>query len=195
MIAALRDRDILDDTIVVFTTDHGEMLGSHGLLLKGAVMCDELIKIPLVIKPPKGYARARTVDRLTSTVDIVPTLLEVSGVGVPGGLDGVSFAPILQGQDAPERAGVISEFHSNNWTDRVIPLRMWRTKRWKYVEATNSGSELYDLQTDPWEKRNLVGDSNYDSQRETLKADLYQQMRSSGDRFPDVPLPPVVPIK
>ena len=195
MIAALRDTNMLDDTTVVFTTDHGEMLGSHGLPLKGAVMCDELIKVPLIIKPPKGYARGRSVDRLICTADIAPTLLEVSGIDVPGGLEGVSFASVLQSDSAAERAGVVSEFHSNNWTDRVIPLRMWRTRRWKYVEASNSGSELYDLQSDPWEKRNLFGDSKYHSQLEILKADLYSQMRSSGDSFPDVPVPPAVPTK
>ena len=188
--AALVDTGVMDNTVFIFTSDHGEMLGSHGLLLKGASFYEELVRIPLIVRAPGGSA-GETRDALVSHADLVPTILDYARVAPPPSLQGENLRSLLEGGGTDIREGIAAEFHSTNWTDPLAPLRMWRTKHWKYVEslAGEHDHELYDLVNDPGEMNNLAGEASHRGTLAQLARDLHAWCRATGDRWPEVPLP------
>ena len=101
ILAALIETDQFDETLFIFTSDHGEMLGSHGLLYKGAVLYEELVNIPLLIRPPGGLTAAHRTDRLVTHVDLVPTILNWCGAPVPGELQGADIGALATGGNEP----------------------------------------------------------------------------------------------
>lgn len=189
IVAALVETDQFDDTVFVFTADHGEMLGSHGLLYKGAVLYDELVNVPLLIKPPHSSGGRQT-DRIVSHVDLLPTILAWCGAEVPADLRGVDIRGLVEGGSTPARSGVGLEYHSGYWGSRLIPLRGWRSENWKYVEATDGTDELYDLQRDLLETRNLIGSSSAADALAQMRSELYTWLRETGDTWPHVAQPP-----
>ncbi|HXH04452.1 MAG TPA: alkaline phosphatase family protein [Candidatus Competibacteraceae bacterium] len=165
-----------DETLIVFTVDHGEQLGDHWLWGKGGYF-EQSYHIPLIIRDPRpGAARGRVVEHFTEAVDIVPTILEWLGLEIPAACDGVSLLPFLQGEtphdwrtavhweydfrdpvgQAPERAlGLKSD---------QCTLNVLRGERYKYVHFTALPPLFFDLQEDPWEFRNLAADPAYQGQ-------------------------------
>jgi len=148
---ALEESNQLDNTIIIYTSDHGEMGGSHGLVNKGLVMYEENLKIPLVIahpdlKTPKNYYG------LASNLDLVPTLCGFAGIKWPERLEGKDLSPIFQGKQIPERQEIFSEGVIDYLN---IPWRGIRTKKWKYWHYLDGTEFLFDLEKDPYEIRNL----------------------------------------
>ena len=189
ILEALIDSNQLENTLLIFTSDHGEMLGSHGLLFKGAVMYEELVKIPLLIRPPGGLATPHRTQQLVSHVDLVSTIVQWCGGAAPVGTHGVDIRGLCQGDDAPTRKGLALEYHSSNWGERPNPLRGWRTERWKYVESVDGGDELYSLVDDPLETFNLIDDAGSSAIRHQLAAELADWVQSVPDPWPHVPIP------
>jgi uncharacterized sulfatase len=189
ILEALIDTDQLDDTLFVYTSDHGEMLGSHGLVRKGAVLYDELVNIPFLVRPPGGPGGPRQTRRVVSHVDLVPTVLDWCGAEAPGDVQGASIRGLVEGGDMPVHDGVALEYHSSNWGERPAPLRGWRTEDWKYVETLGGDDELYDLRADPLEARNLIGDPAARDARERMRRALHDWLERTGDRWPNVPIP------
>lgn len=149
----------IENTIIIFSSDHGEMLGDNGIYLKGPYFYDHLTRVPLIISWP-GQIQTQRVDGLVELVDLVPTLLEASSLPIPAGVQGRSLWPILTGaaESTQHRSSVYAEyynampFHQNP----TAQATMVRTQRYKIVvdHAYNTG-ELYDLVEDPGEHRNL----------------------------------------
>ena len=201
LLAALVETDQMEHTLFIYTSDHGEMLGAHGLTHKGAVLYDDLTNIPLLVTPPGGLRRPNETGRVVSHVDVAPTVLKWCGVALPPGIQGVDLRPLVTAEnDAPvhEDGGVALEYHSSNWGERPAPLRGWRSEEWKYVEASavNAGrsasgqaSELYDLRRDPLEQRNLVAEPSAASDLERMREPLHAWMARTGDTWPSVPIP------
>lgn len=146
-----------DNTIVIFMSDHGEMLGDHGIYFKGPHFYDEAVHVPLVISWPKRFQSGLRVNGLTELVDLVPTLLDASGLSIPTRVQGQSLLPYLTGEADPEihREFVYSEYY-NSWTHSDAYGTMLRTSDAKIVvyHGTDQG-ELYDLKSDPDEFENL----------------------------------------
>ena len=189
ILAALIETDQFDETLFIFTSDHGEMLGSHGLMAKGAVLYEELMNIPLLIRPPGGLAAAHGTDRLVTHVDLVPTILNWCGAPVPGELEGADIGALARGGDEPVHDGIALEYHSSNWGERPAPLRAWRTEDWKYVATDGGDDELYDLRADPLERHNLSEDpAAAAAAREQLRAALAAWLERTGDTWPEVPV-------
>ncbi len=157
MMEALQDTGQLDNTIVIFMSDHGEMLGDHGFYLKGPHFYDEAVRVPLIFSWKDRIQSDLKADCLTELIDIAPTLLEASCIDIPDYIQGQSLMPILIGQ-APEsqhRKYVFSEYY-NAWTHKHSYGSMLRTRDEKVVvyHGTDQG-ELYDLKNDPDEFENL----------------------------------------
>ncbi|MBI1314744.1 sulfatase-like hydrolase/transferase [bacterium] len=162
-----------DNTVVIFMSDHGEMLGDYGLYFKGPHFYDEAIHVPLVISCPQRFERGLRINGLTELIDLTPTLLEAAGLDVPSRIQGRSLIPHLTGAADPDRhrEHVFCEYY-NSWTHRDAYGTMLRTETAKIVvyHGTNQG-ELYDLETDPDEFSNL-----WDSpQNQSLKLDMLRR--------------------
>lgn len=145
MLDALEQRGVLDNTYIVFTSDHGEMLGDHGLYTK-SVPYEGATHIPLLVSGP-GIKGSRVSDALVELIDIHPTLCEMAGLPVQENVDARSFAPILRGQDARARSDVVSAIRS---------FRCLRTQEYTYIENYNDAPELYDRERDPDELDNVA---------------------------------------
>jgi arylsulfatase A-like enzyme len=167
--------------ITVFSGDHGDLGGAHGLPYKGPAMYEELVRVPLVIAWPGRIVPGRS-DALVSLIDLLPTVCALASVSAPSGLDGVSLQPVLEGRAAGVRDMVVGEYYGKQaWR---VPIRMVRTDRWKYVRYRSDGEELYDLETDPGELRNLAAEASAGAQRARLSRALDDWMRRTSDPFP-----------
>ncbi|MFO8072513.1 MAG: sulfatase [Polyangia bacterium] len=148
----------LKRTLVVFVADHGEGLGQHEET-HGKTLFTPLIRVPLIIVPPGGLEEGgQRIEAMVRTVDIVPTVLEMLSTTRPPALHGKSLLPLLKGDSSaapPQRS--YSETHRLERPYRGGILRGLRTPRWSYTAIPRDGvRELYDLEADPAEKRNLV---------------------------------------
>jgi len=144
----LERRKLADDTVIMFCADHGEMMGDHGLFQK-STMYEGALRIPLIISDPR-HPVAGTSNALAELVDLHPTLLDLAGAEYArAALDGVSLVPQLRGQPDAHKSYQFSELNNS---------RMVSDGRYKYIENHNDVAELYDLQEDPQELRNLARD-------------------------------------
>jgi choline-sulfatase len=144
-----------DDTVVVFTSDHGDMLGERGMVQKRSFY-EWSARIPLLVRLPDGTGTGTAVDAPVSLLDLAPTLLDLAGVPDDERLpvDGRSLAGLLRGGREPDRV-VLSEYH----VEKVrAPCFMARRGRWKYVLVHGHDEQLFDLEADPGEWTNLVSD-------------------------------------
>jgi arylsulfatase len=144
-----------DNTIVVYTSDHGDMGGAHGLGFKGPYPYDELLKIPLVVRWPKVLPEGVRRNGLTSHIDIIPTLCDLTGLNWPGLLRGQSLRPILESAQSPGHDAIFAEYFAQQTI--IDPIRTIRTEQWKLNEYLRGEAELYDLRQDPSEMHNLAG--------------------------------------
>ena len=152
-----------DDTIIIFMSDHGEMLGDHGLALKGCRFYEGLARVPLMISWP-GRIQPQVTDDLIELVDIAPTLYELLGMDLPLYLQGRSAAALLRegASDSPHRDFARAEYYAAANLADETHATMLRDRRWKLVVYHQKGiCELYDLDADPWEHKDLSGDSAY----------------------------------
>lgn len=157
---ALSHNGMQDDTIILFTSDHGEFLGDHGLLFKGPMFYDSLARVMLMAAGP-GIAEDKAVTEVVSTVDLAPTLLELGGAPIVDGYHGQSLAPYFSG-DAPAGMRDMAHIEWGLAASRCgvdLDLRSVVTDRYKYTLECGSGAgELYDTEQDPHEMDNRFDD-------------------------------------
>ena len=175
-----------EDTYILFTSDHGDMLGAHRLTGKGPVMYDEITRIPLIIEQPGGVGAGTVNESLVSHVDLLPTLLGLAGVDAPPILEGQSLAPQLRGEQ-DEAKPVFLEFNRyeiehDSWGG-FQPVRCVIRGPHKLVINLHDTDELYDLDRDPGEVNNLIDDSGYSALRDDLHDALLQWMDDKRDPF------------
>jgi choline-sulfatase len=141
VLARLDALGLREQTIVLYMSDHGEMLGQHGLWYKNAFL-EASARVPMIVSVPSALgAPLRMVNAPVSTIDLFPTLCELSGLPKPATLEGRSLVPLMTGQDAGQDRVAFSE---NNRRD--IPARMIRTRRFKYCWYADGIEQLYDMQ-------------------------------------------------
>jgi arylsulfatase len=153
-----------DDTLVLFTSDHGDMITAHGFVYK-LLACgyDELMRVPLLVKCPGRLVGGGECGALISSVDILPTVLDLLGIDAPPGLDGLSFVPILDSPAAAHRAYTVT-----SGCERTFTVTR---DRWKYVLNLDPRDldELYDRKGDPHERHNCAYDPEYGEAIEVLR--------------------------
>jgi uncharacterized sulfatase len=175
-----------EDTYLIFTSDHGELLGAHGLTGKGPVMYDEIIRIPLIIRQPGGVGAGGKLETAVSHIDLLPTLLDLAGVESPPILDGESLVSLLHGKEQLGRA-VISEFmryeiEHDSWGG-FQPIRCIVDGHYKLVLNLLHTDELYDTQNDPGEVNNRIDDTHFNQIRDRLHDRLLDWMNAKRDPF------------
>ncbi len=159
---SLDDSGLLDNTLFVFTADHGDSLGEHGEKTHGIFVYNSTTHVPMLLAGP-GVPAGHRVDSLARTVDLVPTVLELLGLPPAGGLDGRTLSPLWSGREPDDRVAymeALTPILNFGWA----PLRALRTSRWKAIEAPRP--EAYDEAHDPEERRNLSGADEPDPARE-----------------------------
>jgi arylsulfatase A-like enzyme len=154
VVGALQQAGVYEDTIVVVTSDHGDMLGAHGLATKGVgTAYEEVYNIPLIVRAPGMRAGEDDVHRMDMT-DLAPTILDLCSLAPPETMQGRSFRAVLEGAADPrEWQDAYAEFFGQRfvYTQRIV----WHGD-WKYVFSPAGVDELYNLATDPFEQKNLA---------------------------------------
>ena len=163
------------DTCVIYTSDHGDLRGAHGLPFKGPCLYEELVNVPLVVRWPSGAGGAggagAVVDALVSHLDLLPTVLELVGAPVPPELAGSSLLALTDRRREDWRGELFFGYLAKQ--EWACPIRGVRTARHKLSHYLETGElELYDLELDPHERENLASDSRHAEVRERLLARL-----------------------
>ena len=160
VMAALEERGYLDNSLLIFCSDHGELLGDHTLAYKW-LMYDPVTNVPMIICDRRaGGGRTGVCDDLASLMDVGSTVLEAAGLEVPTRLEGRSLQPYLDGAEVEPRQYVYSE-------DNYQIMIRSRTHKLVYYIGQEAG-ELYDLQADPDELYNIWGQAAHEEQRRVL---------------------------
>ncbi|HSF19704.1 MAG TPA: sulfatase [Vicinamibacteria bacterium] len=173
ILEALQRNGELENTVVVVTSDHGYFYGEHGLSAERRLAYEETLRIPLAVRYPNRVAAGTRITQMVLTIDLAPTILELSGV-TPPDLDGRSLVPLLEGKPTEWRHSFFVEYYSDIVFPRIVNMgyEAVRTDRYKlirYLELENM-DELYDLQTDPYEMKNLIDSEEHERVREELRA-------------------------
>lgn len=165
ILKALQDTSTLDDTIVVFTSDHGYWYGEHGLSGERRLAYEEAIRIPMLVSYPRRISAGTESSRIVLSIDLAPTLLEYAGVQLEdeeNEMHGRSLVPLLEGHQEEWRSSFLIEYYSDTVYDRIRQMgyRAVRTDSFKYIQYTalQDMDELYDLRTDPYELNNIISD-------------------------------------
>jgi arylsulfatase A-like enzyme len=186
VVSALAEAGIEDDTVLVFTSDHGDMLGSQGEKRKQKPW-DESIRVPFLIRWPAGLGRdARTIVRPVSTPDIMPTLLGLAEAEIPPGVQGRNLAALLAGRepDGDGAALIMCPSPFGEWArPRGREYRGVRTARWTYVRTLDGPWLLFDNEKDPHQMRNLCGHKDFEAMQQVLEAQLTGLLAAAGDDF------------
>jgi arylsulfatase A-like enzyme len=184
MIDALRKKDLLDNTIIVFTSDHGDLETAHRMVYKGPFMYRELVNVPLIVTAPG--IRPGISEAMINNIDILPTLIDLVGENINSQMAGKSFKPALDGEAEDHRDFVVVEYYcKQKWCN---PCRMLSTKEFKYVRYRDGHEELYDQINDPLENCNLAGNADFLSVRDDLSARLDKWMIDTADTFEQMPV-------
>lgn len=149
----LEDLNIMDNTLVIFASDHGEELWDHGEFGHGHTLYKELLDVPLILKYPKMLPQGKILENTISLIDLMPTILEIAGIKHDADLAGKSLIPLIQEKEEENRT-VFAEAVGRREKRKAII-----TDRYKFIYFPESqAAELYDLLNDPQEKINLVND-------------------------------------
>ena len=164
ILARLEELGLAENTIVVFTSDHGEWLGEHLKYGKGYPGHDCVTRVPLLVRWPKQISvPGRIESGLIEGVDIVPTLLESAGIQTPNHLQGQSLYPALTGEKKAGKESALTEM--NGW-------KTLRDEQYRYVVEANGREQFYDLDVDPDAYRDLSNDAKYATMLATMRHKL-----------------------
>ena len=179
----LEKAGLLDNTLVVYTSDQGFYMGEHGWFDK-RFMYEESMRTPLVMRLPKGFQKRGDITELVQNIDYAPTFLELAGVEIPDDIQGISLMPLLKGEHPQDwRSSLYYHFYEYPAEHMVKRHYGVRTERYKLIHFYDDIDqwELYDLQTDPTEMNNLFDKPGYESIIEKLKQELVGLQTLYGD--------------
>lgn len=184
MLDALEASGQRENTVVIFTSDHGEMLGDHGLLWKGCRFYEGAVRVPMILSWPSHIQQGVVSDALIELTDLVPTLLEATGLPVSAHVQGRSLLPLLTGRVLPDhhRDFVRCEYHDALDRPYASHANMLRTGRYKLVVYHGHDvGELYDLRDDPQEYINLWDDAGMQDAKYALMQQLFDAVMLAVD--------------
>ena len=170
----LKEKGLDDNTLVVYTSDQGFYMGEHGWFDK-RFMYEESMRTPLIMRLPKDFRAKGDINEMVQNIDYAPTFLELAGVKVPEDIQGISLVPLLKGEKPADwRKALYYHFYEYPAEHMVKRHYGVRTDRYKLIHFYNDIDEweLYDLQADPTEMRNIYGQPGTEEIIKDLKAQL-----------------------
>jgi arylsulfatase A-like enzyme len=172
ILEALDEQGYLDNAMIIFTSDHGDCLGDHGLSQKWSGY-DEVVHVPVIVWRPGTVKAGHEVSSLCQQFDISQTLLEMAGIQIPSSFESKSVMDGLLGKLQSGRKYVFAEQGGDgNLTDAQM-VTMVRSKKWKMIHYVGEKfGQLFDLEKDPLESINLWEDTSYDDEKRSLHAAL-----------------------
>ena len=188
VVQALKDKGLLENTVIVYTADHGISIGQHGLMGKQNVY-DHSIRVPLIVCGP-GLPAGKKIRSLTYTYDIFPTLCELAGVPVPAQVDAESLLPLMDGSKHAVRDTVFTMYKE---FQRSVTDGRWKLIRYYRSVKKNVGTDriqLFDLQEDPWETRDLSQEPAHRERIAQLAVELKKWQIRLRDPLADLPVVP-----
>lgn len=178
----LRDLGMEEDTIIYFSSDHGNMLGSHGAQLKRKPW-EESIRVPGILRYPRMIRGAQIKDALWSHVDLAPTLLSLCGIKVPSGMQGTDLSKVVCTDNAGPESVYFQIFGPFYGGGVLYPWRGVRTQEYMYARRPHEPWVLYDLKNDPYEMHNLVHSSSAQAVRAEMDDRLTEWMKQVDDSW------------
>lgn len=193
-----------ENTVIIYTSDHGDMMGAHGLTMKGPMMYQETTLVPLIVRTPLGLQEDmpnevektsdgrrldenRSVSSVVSHLDIIPTMLDMIGAAIPDILHGQSLLPVVNGTCSKAREEAFLSFHrfaiNHDKAGGFYPIRCIVDGRYKLVINLFDSDEFYDLHDDPLELENRIADADLRGTRNRLHDRLLDEMDKSRDPF------------
>jgi len=192
---ALEDTGVEDNTLVLFTSDHGDQVGGHGLFLKGILPFEESYRIPMIVRWPHVIKPNSVCSEFVTLCDFAPTFREIAGTEAVEPCHGKSLLPIFHGktpEDWPK-----SFFGQFLGTEYYYTQRIIRNEHFKYVFNGFDFDELYDLKNDPYEMKNLAMNPDYEDVKAELIRDMWKWCEKTDDiifdPYPTVALVPYGP--
>jgi arylsulfatase len=182
IIKALKESGQYDNTVIIFTSDHGEYLGDHRLLFKGPFHYDSLIRVPMVINYPSYIPAGSHCKAITQHTDIMPTILQLAGVSVPAGVQGRSMIPAIMGDIGSGYDFALTENFNGDWgmNIKTISSREWKLTYYCGMEF----GELYHLRNDPEEFVNLWDNPDFEKIKINLIKKLLDRLIATENTLP-----------
>lgn len=181
LISRLESESILDDTLIIFISDHGEMLGSHGLWHK-MMPYEEALRVPMVMRYPSTIDAGIRSQANVSLIDIPSTILSIAGADIPNDMVGIDLTPAFASEEEfQDDAYRFSEYKPLGAWQQVTDWRLVTDNTWKYVWNNNDLDELYHIENDPYELDNLIDNPTYAETYQRLKSRLNQWMQDTSD--------------
>lgn len=182
ILSALDVLGLADNTMVVYSSDHGDLCGSHGMVDKHYVMYEEVVRVPLLVRWPGRIAPGSAAgDYVIHALDLPPTFCDAAGAAAPPEYQGESLLPLLTRGEPLDRQDGFSMYFGNQFG--LFSQRMVRTDRWKYVWNAVARDELYDLKHDPAELNNRSAEPSLRPLKTEFQARLVHWMERTGDRL------------
>jgi arylsulfatase A-like enzyme len=177
---ALERLGVAEDTMVIYTTDHGDFCGGHGMMDKHYAGYDDIMRVPLVMRYPGEVDGGRECgDCVSHSIDLASTILAAAGVKVPEAFEGQNLLDLVGGNIGSPRQDIFSMYQGCQMG--LWSLRMIRDERYKLVYHATGRPEMYDVREDPGELDNLAADVQYSDQLNRLAARLITWMEQISD--------------
>ncbi|WP_197231792.1 sulfatase family protein [Novipirellula artificiosorum] len=183
VLGSLEAQGILDDTVVIYTSDQGYWLGQHGLYDKRLIL-ESSVRTPFLIRYPRMIMPASVNADLTINIDVAPTLLELAGAEIPPTMQGRSLVPLLKGEPVPPNWRTSQLYTYWGGTPKHYGVR---DKRFTYVESDLFSAELFDRKLDPQQQHNVAGNLEYATVLRDMKAELRKQIENCGIGVEELP--------
>jgi arylsulfatase A-like enzyme len=185
----LKELGLDENTLVIWTTDHGDALASHGGRMdKGSYMTEEVMRVPLAMRFPGVIDPGQNCDQLVCGIDVIPTLLDAAGTGFTHRVDGTSLLPLAAGEKAPWRDSLMVETYGLGFGATHIGRALIKGD-YKYIAYQAEIHELYNLSEDPYELTNLIDEPSHQEKAQEMWIELQKWMKQSGDGDFNKPIP------
>jgi len=185
----LKEQGLLESTLIIYMGDNGFQFGEHGIIDKRTAY-EASMRVPMLAYCPEIIKPGTVVKQIIANIDVAPTILEAAGLKAPDYMDGKSFLSFLEGKDQTWRNWLLYEYYWERNYPQTPTMHALRGNRYKYIHYTGiwDTDELYDLQNDPLESKNLIRDIEHQEIVRQMNKELFEQLKSTGGMY--IPLNP-----